>query len=94
MLALVARALTTKYRAKKPTEKGCTPAQLALAWLLRRPDVVPTPGSSSIARLAENVRAVEISLTESDMAQIEQAVPKGSAVGSRYSAAILDLVDG
>ena len=75
-------------------EKRCTPAQLALAWLLRRPDVIPIPGTSSIARLEENVRAVEVSLSESDIGQIERAVPKGSAAGLRYDAAMLELVDG
>src|SRR5205823_8564641 len=39
-------------------EKGCTPAQLALAWLLTRPDVIPIPGTSSVAWLVENVRAL------------------------------------
>jgi aryl-alcohol dehydrogenase-like predicted oxidoreductase len=74
-------------------EKGCTPAQLALAWLLAKPDVIPIPGTSSIARLEENVRAVDIQLTASDIARIEQALPKGAAAGERYDAAMLDLVN-
>jgi aryl-alcohol dehydrogenase-like predicted oxidoreductase len=75
-------------------EKGCTPAQLALAWLLTKPEVVSIPGTSSIARLEENVRAVDVSLTESDIARIEQALPQGSAYGTRYDPTMLDLVDG
>jgi aryl-alcohol dehydrogenase-like predicted oxidoreductase len=73
--------------------KGCTPAQLALAWLLNKPDVIPIPGTSSVARLEENVRAVEVHLTEGDIARIERAVPKGAAAGTRYDPAMLDMVD-
>jgi aryl-alcohol dehydrogenase-like predicted oxidoreductase len=76
------------------TEKGCTPAQLALAWLLTRPDVIPIPGTSSLDRLDENVRAVHVRLTESDIARIEQAVPKGVAAGTRYDPAMLELLNG
>jgi aryl-alcohol dehydrogenase-like predicted oxidoreductase len=75
------------------SEKGCTPAQLALAWLLTKPDVIPIPGTSSVARLEENVRAADLHLTEADVAKIEQALPKGAAAGTRYDAAMLELVD-
>ncbi|HEY3939995.1 MAG TPA: aldo/keto reductase [Bryobacteraceae bacterium] len=75
-------------------EKGCTPAQLALAWLLTKPDVIPIPGTSSVARLEENVRASEVHLTPGDSARIEQAVPIDAAAGTRYDAAALQLVDG
>lgn len=75
-------------------EKGCTPAQLALAWLLTKPDVIPIPGTSSVARLEENVRASEVYLTPGDSARIEQAVPIDAAAGTRYDAAALQLVDG
>jgi aryl-alcohol dehydrogenase-like predicted oxidoreductase len=75
-------------------EKGCTPAQLALAWLLTKPDVIPIPGTSSVARLEENVRAAEIHLTAGDIERIEKALPKGAAAGTRYDPAMLELVDG
>jgi aryl-alcohol dehydrogenase-like predicted oxidoreductase len=74
-------------------EKGCTPAQLALAWLLTKPDVIPIPGTSSVARLEENVRAADVRLTDSDIARIEQVLPKGAAAGARYDPVMLDLVD-
>ena len=74
-------------------EKGCTPAQLALAWLLTKPDVIPIPGTSSVARLEENVRAADVRLTDSDIARIEQALPKAAAAGARYDPIMLDLVD-
>ncbi len=75
------------------SEKDCTPAQLALAWLLTKPDVIPIPGTSSMARLEENVRAIDVRLTEHDIARIEQVLPKGSAAGTRYDPAMLELVD-
>src|SRR6185312_2518816 len=66
-------------------QKGCTPAQLALAWLLNRhDDVIPIPGTSSVQRLEENARAAEIELSESELASIEQASPRGAAAGRRY----------
>jgi aryl-alcohol dehydrogenase-like predicted oxidoreductase len=73
-------------------QKGCTPAQLALAWLIRRHnDVVPIPGTSSIARLGENVAAVDVRLTAEDLDRIERAAPKGAAAGDRYSPEMLEL---
>ena len=73
-------------------QKGCTPAQLALAWLIRRhDDVVPIPGTSSIARLEENVAAVDVQLTGEDLDRVERAAPKGAAAGERYSPEMLEL---
>jgi len=72
--------------------KGCTPAQLALAWVLSKPGVIPIPGTSSIARLEENARAAEVDLTNSEIAEIERTVPKGAAAGSRYDPAMMQLV--
>lgn len=70
-------------------EKGCTPAQLALAWLLARgKEVVPIPGTKSRARLEENAGALGIALTAADLARLEQAVPAGSAQGERYPEAM------
>jgi len=76
-------------------EKHCTPAQLALAWLLHRhQNVVPIPGTSSIARLAENMRATDIRLSEEDLKRIEHALPKGSVAGERYAPAMMEIVNG
>ena len=66
--------------------KGCTPAQLALAWLLTHDDVVPIPGTSSVERLEENAGAAEVRLTREELEEIERVSPKGSAVGERYHA--------
>ncbi|MBV9081214.1 MAG: aldo/keto reductase [Acidobacteriaceae bacterium] len=73
-------------------KKNCTPAQLTLAWLLSKPDVVPIPGTSSLARLEENVRAVDVELSEHDIAEIDDVLPKAAA-GARYDPVMLDLVD-
>src|SRR5882672_6209592 len=76
-------------------EKHCTPAQLALAWLLRRhEDVVPIPGTSSLARLEENVHASEITLSEQDINRIEHALPKGAVAGERYAPTMMKIVNG
>jgi aryl-alcohol dehydrogenase-like predicted oxidoreductase len=66
-------------------EKGCTPAQLALAWLLAQgEDVVPIPGTKRVRYLEENLGALAVSLTEADVAQLDAAFPVGSASGDRY----------
>jgi len=66
--------------------KGCTPAQLALAWLLAKgPDVFPIPGTKSETRLIENMGALGVSLSEADVAALEAAVPADKVVGSRYA---------
>ena len=75
-------------------EKGCAPAQLALAWLLTRPGVIPIPGTSSEARLVENAKAVNVVLSQDEIASIERAVPANAAAGARYDPDMLDLVDG
>jgi aryl-alcohol dehydrogenase-like predicted oxidoreductase len=65
-------------------EKGATPAQLALAWVLARgADVVPIPGTKRRRYLEENVAALSIELTDADLARLEGIAPPGIAVGSR-----------
>ncbi len=66
-------------------EKGCTPAQLALAWLLaQRDDIVPIPGTTQQKRLEENLGAVDVVLTKDDLARIDAVAPQGFAAGARY----------
>jgi aryl-alcohol dehydrogenase-like predicted oxidoreductase len=66
-------------------EKGCTPAQLCLAWLLAQgPDVIPIPGTKRIERLEENLGAMRVHLTEADIDRISTAIPIGAAAGTRY----------
>jgi len=67
-------------------DKGVTPAQLALAWVLSRgEDVVPIPGTKRRAYLEENARAGEVELTEAELALLDAEFPPGAAAGSRYS---------
>ena len=75
-------------------EKGCTPAQLALAWLLSRgEEVVPIPGTKRRKYLEEDVGAVDLVLSANDLARIEEAVPRGSFAGERYSPESIALID-
>lgn len=68
-------------------EKACTPAQLALAWVLAQgDDVVPIPGTKRIAYLEENARALDVTLTPADLDQLDRLVPPGAAQGERYTA--------
>src|SRR5438445_1942187 len=67
-------------------EQRCTPAQLALAWLLSRGnDIVPIPGTKHRARLEENVRALDIRLTSDELKRIDAVAPIGAAAGDRYA---------
>jgi aryl-alcohol dehydrogenase-like predicted oxidoreductase len=76
-------------------QKQCTPAQLALAWLLTRHDnVVPIPGTSSQKRLEENAAAVDVCLSERDLDEIEAVAVKGMAAGERYAASMMELLNG
>ena len=74
--------------------KGCTPSQLALAWVLARgDDVVPIPGTKRVKYLDENLGAVNVRLTADDLAQIEAILPAGAAAGSRYSELAMRTID-
>jgi aryl-alcohol dehydrogenase-like predicted oxidoreductase len=65
--------------------KGCTPAQLALAWVAQGEDIVPIPGTKQRQRLEENLGALEVRLTSEDLAHIDHALPLGVALGERYA---------
>ena len=66
--------------------KGCTPAQLALAWVLSRgDDVVPIPGTKRRTYLEQNAAASELELTSEELAQLDEAFPPGAAAGDRYA---------
>ncbi len=75
--------------------KGCTAAQLALAWVLAQgPDVAPIPGTRSRSRLDENARAVNIDLTEDELAEIDEVIPRDMAVGTRYPEQAMSMLNG
>jgi aryl-alcohol dehydrogenase-like predicted oxidoreductase len=67
------------------SQKACTPAQLALAWLLAKgDDIVPIPGSKRRSRVEENVGAAEVALTAKDVAALDEIAPPGVVAGERY----------
>jgi aryl-alcohol dehydrogenase-like predicted oxidoreductase len=68
-------------------EKGCTPAQLGLAWVIAQgSDVVPIPGTKRRKYLEENVGALNVQLSAGDLARIDRVLPAGAASGQRYAA--------
>jgi len=78
------RALAEKVQAIAK-RKGCTPAQLALAWVLAQgSDVIPIPGTKQKKRLMENIGALSVKLSEAELAEIASAVPAGAVKGTRY----------
>jgi aryl-alcohol dehydrogenase-like predicted oxidoreductase len=74
-------------------EKRCTPAQLALAWVLAQGDViVPIPGTKRRKYLQENVGALDVDLTSNDLGRIDEITPKDAFAGSRYPEAMMKLL--
>jgi len=75
-------------------EKNCTPAHLALAWVLARgEDIVPIPGTKHRKYLEENVGAVNVKLTPEDLRRIDEVAPHGAAAGPRYPEQMMELVN-
>ncbi len=75
-------------------EKGCTPSQLALAWVMAQGDnIVPIPGTKRRKYLEENVAAIEVKLTKEDLARIDEVFPPDAASGKRYPEAMMALVN-
>jgi aryl-alcohol dehydrogenase-like predicted oxidoreductase len=75
-------------------EKGCTPAQLALAWVLAQgDDVIPIPGTKRRSYLEQNAAAVNLTLTLKDLRRIEEVAPRGAAKGSRYPEEMMRFVN-
>ncbi|MEW6267684.1 MAG: aldo/keto reductase [Thermodesulfobacteriota bacterium] len=75
-------------------DKGCKPAQLALAWVLAQgEDVVPIPGTKRRQYLEDNLAALDVDLTDADLARIDEVAPKGIAAGQRYPEAMMQLVN-
>jgi aryl-alcohol dehydrogenase-like predicted oxidoreductase len=75
-------------------DKGCTPAQLALAWVLAQgEDIVPIPGTKRHHYLEENVGALEVEITPQDRERLDEIAPKGAAAGARYAPAGMATVN-
>jgi aryl-alcohol dehydrogenase-like predicted oxidoreductase len=76
-------------------KKGCTPAQLALAWVLAQgEDIVPIPGTKRTKYLEDNLGASRVTLTKGELDEIDRLFPPGVASGERYAEAMMNLVNG
>ena len=83
--AIKANRVVIDLLEKIGAEKGATPAQIALAWLLaQKPWIVPIPGSRKLDRLDENLGAAKIELTSTDLSEIAQAMSQITVIGDRY----------
>ena len=76
-------------------EKGCTPGQLALAWVLAQGEhIVPIPGTRRVRNLVENLGAVNVSLSAGELAAIDAVFPVSAIAGARYGEEMMRLVRG
>ena len=76
-------------------EKGVTPSQLALAWVLAQgADIIPIPGTTRRSHLDENLAALEVALSPEELAHIDAAAPRGAAAGPRYVEAAMAALNG
>ncbi len=83
-----------KHLQELASTKGCTPAQLALAWVLANGnDLLPIPGTTKMAHLEDNLAALEVVLTADDLARINEVAPKGVAAGERYAEGGMKVVN-
>src|SRR4029079_5094258 len=79
---------------KMAVEKGCTAAQLALAWVLAEgDDIVPIPGTKHIPYLDENIGALDVKLTAEDLKRLDKILPPVAAAGERYHARGMEAVN-
>ncbi|WP_376702294.1 aldo/keto reductase [Mesorhizobium sp. ISC25] len=93
--AMAANAAVVAVLEKMAAEKGVTPAQLALAWVLHQGDfIVPIPGARKIRHLEQNTAAADIVLSQAEVASIGDALSPEKVVGKRYTEELLALVNG
>jgi aryl-alcohol dehydrogenase-like predicted oxidoreductase len=93
-LPLVARLEAMAQRMSRTLGRPCTPAQLALAWLLAKGhDIVPIPGTKRVKYMEENVGAADIHLSQSDVDELESTFTPDAVAGARYNQAMSRLID-
>jgi len=79
---------------KMAAEKGCTAAQLALAWVLAQgDDIVPIPGTKHVKYLDQNIDALKVQLSDADVRRLDEILPPGAAAGERYHARGMETVN-
>jgi aryl-alcohol dehydrogenase-like predicted oxidoreductase len=90
----VARLEEMAQRKSRMSDRACTPAQLALAWLLAKgDDIVPIPGTKRVKHVEENIGAADIRLSQSEVDELESTFTPDAAAGARYSQAMSRLID-
>ena len=90
--ALKANQVVVDLLTRIGAQKGATPAQIALAWLLaQKPWIVPIPGSRKLERLDENIGAAAVELTPDDLREIDSALAQMTIQGDRYAPALKAL---
>jgi len=93
-LTLVAKLDEMAQRRSRTSGRPCTPAQLALAWLLAKGDeIVPIPGTKRVKYVEENVGAGDVRLSQSEIAELESTFTPDAAAGARYTEAMSRLID-
>jgi aryl-alcohol dehydrogenase-like predicted oxidoreductase len=93
-LLLVARLAAMAQRTSSSSGRACTPAQLALAWLLAKGnDIVPIPGTKRVKYMEENAGAGDIRLSQSDLDELESTFTPDAAAGARYTETMSRLID-
>jgi aryl-alcohol dehydrogenase-like predicted oxidoreductase len=93
-LTLVTRLEQMAEQRSRVSGRTCTPAQLALAWLLAKgPDIVPIPGTKRVKYVEENIGAADIRLSQSEVDELESTFTPTAAAGARYSPAMSRLID-
>ncbi len=84
-----------KHVESMANEKGCTAAQLALAWVLAQgKDIIPIPGTKRRSYLEQNAGAADVELTVADLKRLDEVAPKGAAAGLRYPEEMMALLNG
>ena len=75
-------------------DKGCTAAQLALAWVLAQgDDIVPIPGTKHVKYLDQNIDALKVELSDEDLKRLDEILPPGAAAGERYAARGMETIN-
>jgi len=93
-LLLVARLDAMAQRRSSSSGRTCSPAQLALAWLLAKgDDIVPIPGTKRVKHMEENVGAGDIRLSQAEVDELESTFTPDAAAGARYTEAMSRLID-
>jgi aryl-alcohol dehydrogenase-like predicted oxidoreductase len=92
--ALAKNLALAEHVKRLAADKGCTPAQVAIAWVLAQGnDIVPIPGTKRVQYLDDNLGAAQVTLTSGERAELDRLFPPGVAEGERYAAGGMRMVE-